>query len=205
MLMANDVSRAFFHAKAWRDVYVQMAEEDREPGDDNRCGKLNYSMYGTRDAAQNWASEYANMLISIAFTQGRASPCVFDRKDRHIRTFVHGDDYVSSAHPKQLEWLKRELESKYTIKTQWLGPNKEHQQEVKILNRIVGWDHVKGIVFEADPRHTEIIVEQLKLKEAKPVSTPGTKDEGSTTEDCNEDWRRNRHHNTEPSLPGAIT
>ena len=137
----------------------------------------------------------ANMptcLVQFGFTKGRASPCVFYHKDRHIRTFVHGDDYVSSAHPKQLEWLKGKLEGKYTIKTQWLGPNKEYQQEVKILNRIVGWDHVKGIVFEADPRHTEIIVEQLQLKEAKPVSTPGTKDEGSTTEDCNEELEENQ-------------
>ena len=43
---------------------------------------------------------------------------------------------------------------------------------------------MKGLVFEADPRHTEIIIEQLKLQNAKPVSTPGTKDEGTTIEDC---------------------
>lgn len=52
------------------------------------------------------------------------------------------------------------------------------------MNRVVGWDNVKGLVFEADPRHTEIIIEQLNLKGAKPVSTPGTKEEGNTTQDC---------------------
>ena len=51
VLMVNDVSRAFFHAKAKRDVYVQVAAEDQQPGDERRCGKLNYSMYWTRDAA----------------------------------------------------------------------------------------------------------------------------------------------------------
>ena len=34
--------------------------------------------------------------------------------------------------------------------------------------------------YEADPRHVEIVVQQLKLEEAKPVATPGTKDEGIT-------------------------
>ena len=136
--MVNDVSRAFFHARTRRDVDVQIAEEDKQPGDEHRCGKLNYSMYGTRDAAQNWANEYAEMLMSIGFVQGSASPCVFYHKERQVRTFVHGDDYVSSAIPKQLEWLKGELEKKYKIRTQWLGPGEHYQQEVKILNRIVG-------------------------------------------------------------------
>ena len=49
--MVNDVSRAFFHAKAKRDVYFQIAAEDQQLGDERRCGKLNYSMYWTRDAA----------------------------------------------------------------------------------------------------------------------------------------------------------
>ena len=104
--MVNDVSRAFFHAKAKRDVYVQIAAEDQQLGDERRCGKLNYSMYGTRDAAQNWASEYAEMLVAIGFVQGKASPCVFHHESPGIRTFVHGDDYVSTAMPEQLQWLK---------------------------------------------------------------------------------------------------
>ena len=45
-----DVRRAYFHAKARRDVYIQLLEEDYEEG---MCGKLEKSMYGTRDAAQN--------------------------------------------------------------------------------------------------------------------------------------------------------
>lgn len=44
VLMINDVSRAFFHAKAKRDVYVQIAAKDQEPGDQKRCGTLSYSM-----------------------------------------------------------------------------------------------------------------------------------------------------------------
>ena len=62
-------------------------------------------MYGTRDAGQNWANECANVLITIASAQARASPCILYHKERGIRTFVHGDDYVSAAMPNQLEWL----------------------------------------------------------------------------------------------------
>lgn len=62
VVVVNDVSRASFHAKVRREVYAQLADEGKLPGDENKCGRLSYSMYCTRDAAQNWASEYADML-----------------------------------------------------------------------------------------------------------------------------------------------
>ena len=42
------------------------------------------------------------------------------------------------------------------------------------------------MVYEADPRHVEIVIEQLGLKDSKIVCTPGTKEEGRTQEDCNQ-------------------
>ena len=38
--MYADVSRAYFYAKAVRPVYVKLPDEDREEGDEARCGKL---------------------------------------------------------------------------------------------------------------------------------------------------------------------
>ena len=67
IVMINDMSRAFFHAKAKRDVFVQIPNEDKEAGDEQKCGKLRYSMYGTRDAAQNWYHEYSSQLTNIGF------------------------------------------------------------------------------------------------------------------------------------------
>ena len=46
-----DIKRAFFHATARREVYVELPQEDAQEG---MCGMLKKSMYGTRDAAQNW-------------------------------------------------------------------------------------------------------------------------------------------------------
>ena len=77
VVMINDISRAFFHAKVERDVYVELPEEDRKPGEEHLCGKLRFSMYGTRDAAQNWYKEYSQQLVKIGFTQGIASPMHF--------------------------------------------------------------------------------------------------------------------------------
>ena len=57
-----DIRKAYFHAKATRDVYVELPEEDYEEG---MCGKLNKSMYGTRDAAQNWEVAHTEFMNSI--------------------------------------------------------------------------------------------------------------------------------------------
>ena len=68
------------------------------------------------------------------------------------------------------------------MKTQVLGPNEGQQRQIKILNRIVTWHDSKGLNYEADPRHVEIVLEQLKMEDAKAVTTPGTREEGRTTE-----------------------
>ena len=144
---------------------------------------MQYSMYGTRGAAQNWHEEYSGQLVKIGFTQGTASLCVFHHRERGIRTYVHGNDYVSAGQFEELKWMRTQPESKYIVKTQTFGPGKDHVQHVKILNRIAIWDDTVGIKYEVDPRHVEIIINQLQLEGAKPVSTSGTKEEGRPSED----------------------
>ena len=67
--------------------------EKREIG--KVCGKLNYSLYGTRDAASNWEEHYTQVLVDLGFTQGLSSPCVFHHDKRDITTVIHGDDFTS--------------------------------------------------------------------------------------------------------------
>ena len=120
-LMHNDVSRAYFHAKATRKVYVDIAPEDREHGDEWRCGRLNLSMYGSRDAASNWESTYAGQMIGMEFNKGKASPCLFDHPIRNIYTVVHGDYYFSVGRYGDLVWMKEEMEKAYTLKSKIIG------------------------------------------------------------------------------------
>ena len=72
------------------------------------------------------------------------------------------------------------------MKTQFLGPARKHQQEVNFLNRIVQWNGATGFVIEADPRHAELIIEQLQFKDSKGVTIPGAKDEGHTQDNAEE-------------------
>ena len=67
-LLFIDVSRAYFYAPARRPVYVALPQEDFEEG---MCGRLNVSMYGTRDAAANWEAKYADHLVLNGFIRGK--------------------------------------------------------------------------------------------------------------------------------------
>ena len=96
---------------------------------------------------------------------------------------IHGVDYASIGKPRELKWMKAQLESKCIVKTETLGPGADNKQQVKFFTRVVGCDDTHGITYEAEPRHTEIIFKQLQFNEAKTVTTPGAEDEGSTSED----------------------
>ena len=187
-LMYADVSRAYFYAKAVRPVYVKLPEEDTEPGDEHRCGKLHMSMYGTRDAALNWSLEYGDTLRAAGYVQGKANPCLFFHKGKGVSVMVHGDDFIAVGPGQRLGHLKETLENKYKIKTEQLGCGEGMQEEVRILNKIVRQTSA-GIELEADPRHAEIVVKELGLKDARPSPVPGSKIEAK--KNTNNDYGNN--------------
>ena len=95
-------------------MYVQLPEVFCEPGEHGQvCGRFNFSLYGTRDAASNWEECYAEFLISIVFKQGTSSPCVFYHSVKDISTVVHGDDFTSLACESDLLWFKSQLQNRF--------------------------------------------------------------------------------------------
>ena len=91
-LIVQDVKKACFYARATRDVYVDLPRE-RERAQLGMCAKLHKSLYGTRDAALNWAQAYSEGLEGMGFVKEQSSPCSFYHESWKIRTGVHGDDF----------------------------------------------------------------------------------------------------------------
>ena len=79
---------------------MELPEEDAQEG---MCGRLNKSMYGTRDAAQHWEEHYSQAHQEIGFEQGMASTCVFVHKTRNIVVVIHGDDFTALGYDKDLD------------------------------------------------------------------------------------------------------
>ena len=132
-LLYADVSRAYFYAPAVRPVYVALPAEDQDPSDPaDTCGELAFSMYGTRDAALNWAEEYSSKLVAAGFVRGIANPCLFKHKVKDISLTVHGDDFVAIGEEKDLMEVKKVLLDAYKITYEILGADVGDVQEVKI-------------------------------------------------------------------------
>ena len=152
------------------------------------CGRLNYSLYGTRDAASNWEECYGDALKQLGFTQGKTSPCVFYHSVRDISTVVHGDDFTSLATEKQLIWMRDSISEIFSIKDRGiLGPERHDLHEIRLLSRIISWT-LSGLTFEADQRHGEILVDALNIKDAKGVDTPGTVENKKLEDDDEGDY-----------------
>ena len=148
-----DVRRAYCHAMARQDVYVELPEEDAEEG---MCGKLIRSMYGAGDAAQNWEAEYVQLMEDIGFDSGRSSPCTFHHKVQDDRAIVHWDDFTMLGSGKDVDWFRKNIETKFENKHKGrLGPCKNNINSVRILNRIV--THTDGgIEYESDTRRLRV-------------------------------------------------
>jgi hypothetical protein len=176
-----DVSRAYFYAKCKRPLGIEIPMEDWEPGDEGKVGRLNLSLYGTRDAAQNWAETYTEHLLGLGFAQGKASKCSFRHEARDIDLTVHGDDFVIVGDAKGIRWLQEEMKAKYEIKCSILGPDPGMDKQVKILNRTLRWTP-RGIEYEADQKHAKIIIKACGVENGKVSRVPGAK-RGGRAED----------------------
>ena len=75
-----DVRRAYFYAPTKREVFVELPPEDWQAGDEEMCGLLRVSLYGTRDAAQNWEEGFARTLEELGFRKGKSSPAPSDTR-----------------------------------------------------------------------------------------------------------------------------
>ena len=107
--MPQDVKKAYFYALATRDVYVDLPPERAQLG---MCAKLRKSLYGTCDAALNWAQAYSEVLQGMGFVKGRSSPCSFYHKAWKIRTVIHRNDFLSEGRVGTSQKWTRRCESR---------------------------------------------------------------------------------------------
>ena len=175
-IMVIDVKRAYFFARATREIYVELPDEDKRDDDvEPMCGLLNLSLYGTRDAAKNWAVECEKTLGEIGFEKGISQPGLYRHEKRDMALLIHGDDFMIEGRAEDLQWVKSEISKRYDIKAKVIGLEEGEHPEAMILNRVVRRVE-SGYEMEADPRHAEIVVKALGLESGKGQGAPGIKD-----------------------------
>ena len=72
-LMVLDVKRAFLYGRARRDIYIKLPPEDPRYGT-GVVGKLERSLYGTRDAPEIWQDELKSSMEELGFRSCLSNP-----------------------------------------------------------------------------------------------------------------------------------
>ena len=66
-VMISDVRRAHFYARASRNLFIELPDEDPNKGS-GMVGKSNLCLYGTRDAAKSWQQTLTGHLKKQGFS-----------------------------------------------------------------------------------------------------------------------------------------
>ena len=185
-LSVVDVRKAYFNGKPTRNLYMAFPKEmGLAP---NLVGKLVRCAYGCRDAGHIWELCYRGALESMGFTTGAASPCCFFHPVWNVNVVVHGDDFTAMGTAEDLDRYEQELAKHFELKIRGrIGEGLEGPNEIRILNRCLKLTS-KGLVYEADPRHVDLLVGAFNLLQSPGVGTSGVKDayfeqEAETSED----------------------
>ena len=175
-----DVKRAFLYAPVTREVFIDLPAEALGPGEEGMIGRLLKSMYGTRDAPQNWQAYMTEVLIEMGFAQCKTHPSIYRHATADIQLIVHVDDIAAIGFPTDLAWVREQLLKRFECTSRVLGPDAGQDLEVSFLNRLVRWCP-DGVRYEHDPRHITEALRSSGMEGARPVVTPGVKE--TETED----------------------
>ena len=166
--MALDVSCAFLHAKVVREIYIELPAEDPLAGDGNFLERLRQALYDTRDAPQLWRRELETTLNGLGFKGSCLHPGLFYHEGRNVALVSLVDDLLIGGTPDNLQWVRESLEKKYDIKGTDIDSTKGG---LKFLGRRVE-RRKDGFWWSADPKHRDILLDEWRLANANPVSTP---------------------------------
>jgi hypothetical protein len=169
-LKQMDVQTAFLNAEIKEEVFMEQAEGFEQGGADVVC-KLNKTIYGTKQAPNEWNSELSNFIESIlGFNRCVSDTCIYTKGSRTGNTIIIGvfvDDILIAyelADEDEWERYKRKFMDSYKMKD--LG-----EAEWILGMRVTRNRREKSIVLDQEVYITKLL-DQFNMADSKPVSTP---------------------------------
>ena len=111
-------------------------------------------------------------MEAAGFVTGLVTACTFFHKEKDIRVVVRVDDFIIEGAECNLKWVEAPHRKKYIVKMRpMLGPERTDDNVVDCLNRVVVWRD-EELLYEADPRHMEKMLNDIDLEERKESVVP---------------------------------
>ena len=158
------VKTAFLHSPIEEEVYLEQPQEFVKQGSDGEklvC-RLKKSIYGLKQAANNWYKELANFLLRQGFTRSRNDYCLFAKTEGHTFILVWVDIIVASRNMTVMSDVKKALEAVF------------HMEDRGRLHWFLGLRirREEGKVKVDQERYIERMLERFQMDQCKPSRTP---------------------------------
>ena len=122
------------------------------------------------------------MLQSLGFIESKSSPCVFYNAKTQVRAVAHVDDFLCTGPEEELQAFYRELNGKFELKCEILGPGAKDSKKGTFLCRLIEW-HPWGISWKADEKLVKDMLQEWGMENCSEVSTPCSREEGAQVVD----------------------
>jgi hypothetical protein len=159
-----DVNNAFLHGELDEEVYMSLPPGYASKGEHRVC-KLTKSLYGLKQASQQWFAKFSTTLLQHGFNQSRADYSLFTRVkgDVFVALLVYVDDIIiASNDDSEVSHLIYFLNTQFKLKD--LGP-------LKYFFGLEVARSSKGI-YVCQKKYTLEIIEDTGLLASKPVTFP---------------------------------
>ena len=144
-MMLVDARKVYPSGICEDDVYIELLEECGLGPD--KCGKLNYWLYGLRPAAATWEKLYSEKIGSVGFQRGLACGVLFYHADKDLALEVHGDDFTFCGLEEDLRWIAELMGSWFDIKIRGMvGNDPSELKEITISGRTLRYTE-RGVEF----------------------------------------------------------
>ena len=164
-----DIKTAFLHSPIEEEVYLEQPLELVKRGSDGEklvC-RLNKSIYGLKQAANNWYKELANFLLRQGLTRSRNDQSLFARSEAEEYTFilVWVDDIIVVTRSMTVVFdVKKALEATFHVEVRgrlhWFLGLRIRREEGKVT---VDQDH-----------YIETMLDWFQMDQCKPSRTPAS-------------------------------
>ena len=162
-----DVKTVFLQSSIEEEMLLEQPQELLKQGSDGNklvC-RLNKSIYGLKQAAQNWYKELANFLLRRGFTRSRNDRFLLTRAETegHTLNLVCVDDIiVASSSMTVMSDVKKALKATFHME--------ERRRLHSFLDLRIG--HEEGNVTVDQEHHIEKMLERLQMDQRKPSRNP---------------------------------
>jgi len=173
-LNSMDAVSAFTQSTLHEDIYMEQPAGYIDEQNPNYVCKLIMSLYGLKQASENWHKDVVSALLSLKFKSTLMDDNIFvfiSNTDNYIFICVYVDDFTSCYHPqdeKQFTEIQSHLLSTFHMNN--LGDT------TSVLGIKIKYDIHEGILSLSQQNYIEDILREFKMTECNGVNTPCQKE-----------------------------